>query len=197
MQNYSVKEALKILKPGMLIKSSFPSNGARKKVYNNGWNHILEACFPKEGLIIRDIITSYKVEYHNGAQTKFPSAYELLFEGMPNNYYLTHSNVDFAKSDLHTSPLKNIDTQIEDIESTILEHANQINSFREKIEKAQDKIAQLKSRKRLMAELGEEVDEKTLNAYVLVKELKGSKQMSELEMAKALVKFWRSNGTNY
>jgi len=32
MQNYSVKEALKILKPGMLIKSSFPSNGARKKI---------------------------------------------------------------------------------------------------------------------------------------------------------------------
>jgi len=189
MQNYSVKEALKILKPGMLIKSSFPSNGARQKIYNNSWNDILEASFPKEGLVIRDIRISYKFGYYNVGQTKVPSAYELLFEGMPNNYYLTHSNVDFAKSDLHTSPLKNIDTQIEDIESTILEHANQIHSFREKNKKAQDKIAQLKSRKRLMAELGEEVDEKTLNAYVLVKELKGSKQMSELEMAKALVKF--------
>jgi flagellar biosynthesis chaperone FliJ len=195
MQNYSVKEALKILKPGMLIKSSFPSNGARQKIYNDGWNDILEASFPKEGLVIRDIRISYKYksEYQKVGHMKVPFAYELLFHGMPNNYYLTHSNVDFAKSDLHTSPLKNIDIQIEDIESTILEHANQVNSFREKIEKAQDKITQLKSRKRLMAELGEEVDEKTLNAYVLVKELKGSKQMSELEMAKALVKFLKKN----
>jgi len=188
MQNYSVKEALKILKPGMLIKSSFPSNGARQKIYNDSWNDILEASFPKEGLVIRDIRISYKFGYHNVGQTKVPSGYELLFEGMPNNYYLTHSNVDFAKSDLHTSPLKNIDTQIEDIESTILEHANQVNSFREKIEKAQDKIAQLKSRKRLMAELGEEVDEKTLNAYVLVKEFKDSNHPKLIAMAKALVK---------
>lgn len=178
---YTVLEALELIRPGSLIIAKEPQIAAREIRGNSGNIYTQRAAFPRSGMIVRDIRIK-----KSGSSI----SYELLFEGRNNSYYITHSNIDFDNSVLTNSPIKRIEDKIKRIEQSIENHLEEIEFRKEKIIKARDEITTLKSKIRLMEELGEELDEETLNTYLMVRKLKQNDgSLTDLDIAKELIKF--------
>lgn len=177
-----VKEALEIIKPGSLIIPKYPNQSGREREVSgyNTWTNSVP--FPSSGLTVREI--KLKKAYDD------VTSYELLFEGKGNNFYITHSEIDFEKSKLGSfSRIDQLNSKIESIESSISLHEAKIYEHAEKIEIANRRISNLKDKIALIEQLGDDtLDDDTLEAYALVKTLR-KENISDLEAAKSIAKF--------
>ena len=190
MQKITVKDALNLIKVGSLIIPKNALNSGREKFFNSGSSYVGTAQFPKKGLLVREIRIKTQNKYIGGSSYEdVPTSYELLFEGMPNNFYITHNEIDFEKSNLSGNKKDMIKRKIESIEISIEKHLDEIESRKEKIDSARGEIVRLKSKINLMNELGEELDDATMDAYLLVRKLRDNNGLTDLEVAKELAKF--------
>lgn len=175
------KEAYEIIKEGALIVLIDPSKGARERThrgYSTWTNHV---SFPKDGAIVREVRPKYQYGEISG--------YEVLFEGKPDNYFVTHSQIDFNASKLEgVSRVDLYERKISQIAKSIEKHNDTIAEAQRKIEAANSNIAELKAKIELLNELGDDsLDETTLEAYAVVKVLRRD-NLSDLDAAKEIAK---------